>query len=102
MASSLLSNPLATPEQLAGRIRVSGLPQELLDAVFVATQMLTQAAGLLLEQPQSVTAQANVLIARYWLMVSPMEHEFCVRDSFAPILTAHSAFFVGRKLSCPC
>jgi cyclin L len=88
MASSLLSNPLATPEQLAGRIRLSGLPPELLDSVFIATQMLTQAAGLLLEQPQSVTAQANVLIARYWLVESPLEHEFCVSDAIffpAPI-----------------
>ncbi|KAH6607627.1 hypothetical protein Trco_003940 [Trichoderma cornu-damae] len=73
---SLLTNPLATPTQLYHRTSSSALPQDLRDAVFVATQCLTQAAGRLLQLPQSVTAQANVLLARYWLADSPMAHEF--------------------------
>ncbi|OAA74723.1 cyclin-L2 [Akanthomyces lecanii RCEF 1005] len=71
-----LTNPLATAEQLYRRSTFSSLPQDLLEAVFFATQCLTQAAGLLLELPQSVTAQANVILARYWLVDSPMAHEF--------------------------
>ncbi|KAJ6785182.1 hypothetical protein PWT90_01593 [Aphanocladium album] len=71
-----LANPLATAEQLYRRSTFSSLPQDLQEAVFFATQCLTQAAGLLLELPQSVTAQANVILARYWLVDSPMAHEF--------------------------
>ncbi len=73
-----LTNPLATAEQLYRRATFSSLPQDLQEAVFFATQCLTQAAGLLLELPQSVTAQANVVLARYWLVDSPMAHEFSV------------------------
>ncbi|KIH88883.1 cyclin domain containing protein [Sporothrix brasiliensis 5110] len=67
---SHLTNPLATAAQLArcrDRAAALQLPSELLDAVFFATQRLTQAAGLLLELPQSTTARANVLLARYWV-----------------------------------
>lgn len=71
-----LTNPLATPSQLYHRASFSSLPQDLQEAVFIATQCLTQAAGMLLELPQSVTAQANVLLARYWLVDSAMAHEF--------------------------
>lgn len=70
-----LTNPLATPSQLYNRNSFSSLPQDLQESVFIATQCLTQAAGLLLELPQSVTAQANVLLARYWLVDSPLAHE---------------------------
>ncbi|KAL7937917.1 cyclin-like protein [Trichoderma chlorosporum] len=73
---SLLANPLATPSQLYRRTSSSTLPRDLDEAVFVATQCLTQAAGRLLQLPQSVTAQANVLLARFWLAESPMAHEF--------------------------
>lgn len=31
-----------------------------------------------MQLPQSVTAQANVLLARFWLGQSPMAHEFSV------------------------
>ncbi|CAK7199745.1 hypothetical protein SEUCBS139899_002428 [Sporothrix eucalyptigena] len=67
---SHLTNPLATAAQLArcrNRSASLPLPDELLDAVFFATQRLTQAAGLLLELPQSTTARANVLLTRYWV-----------------------------------
>ena len=73
-----MTNPLATPEQLYRRNSFSSLPQELRDVVFFATQCLTQAAGLLLQLPQSVTAQANVIIGRYWLVDSMMSNEFSV------------------------
>ena len=81
---SHLVNPLATPSQLYHRSTFSSLPQDLQDAVFTATQCLTQAAGLLLELPQSVTAQANVILARHWLIDSLMAHEFSVRTPHTP------------------
>ncbi|KAF4988701.1 hypothetical protein FDECE_14957 [Fusarium decemcellulare] len=71
-----LLNPLATASQLYHRSSFSTLPQDLQDAVFITTQCLTQAAGQLLELPQSVTAQANVILGRYWLVDSPMANEF--------------------------
>ena len=75
-----LINPIATPAQLYEGTSFSALPQDLQEAIFISTQCLTQAAGLLLELPQSVTAQANVLLARYWLSGgSPMAHELSVR-----------------------
>ncbi|KXX74779.1 Cyclin-L2 [Madurella mycetomatis] len=73
---SHMTNPLATPDQLFQRRSFGALPLELQDAIFFATQCLTQAAGILLELPQSVTAQANVLLARYWLVEPLMAHEF--------------------------
>lgn len=77
---SHFANPLATPSQLYQRASASSLPQDLHEAVFIATQCLTQAAGRLLQLPQSVAAQANVLLARYWVVDSPMAHEFSVGD----------------------
>ncbi|WYZ46289.1 hypothetical protein EsH8_IX_000514 [Colletotrichum jinshuiense] len=71
-----LINPLATAEQLYKRNTFSSLPADLQDVIFYATQCLTQAAGVLLELPQSTTAQANVLLARYWLVESAMAQEF--------------------------
>ncbi|KAK3906314.1 cyclin-L2 [Staphylotrichum tortipilum] len=71
-----MTNPLATPDQLFQRRSLGALPIELQDTIFFATQCLTQAAGLLLELPQTVTAQANVLLARYWLVEPMMAHEF--------------------------
>ena len=75
---SPLANPLATAAQLAQRSSLSPLPQDLDECVFMATQCLTQAAGRLLRYPQALTAQANVLLARYWLVESPMADEFAV------------------------
>jgi hypothetical protein len=73
-----MTNPLANPEQLYRRSSFSSLPSDLQDAVFFATQCLTQAACLLLQLPQSVAAQANVILARYWLVDPVMSHEFSV------------------------
>ena len=82
---SHMTNPLATPDQLFQRRSFGALPMELQDAIFFATQCLTQAAGILLELPQSVTAQANVLLARYWLVEPLMADEFSVSCSL-PLL----------------
>lgn len=78
---SHLTNPLATPSQLYHQSNFLTLPQDLREAIFTASQCLTQAAGQLLDLPQSVTAQANVILARYWLVDSPMAHEFSVSVS---------------------
>lgn len=75
-----MTNPLATAEQLYQRQNLSLLPNDLQDVIFYMTQSLTQAAGVLLQLPQSVTAQANVVLARYWLVESRplMADEFSV------------------------
>lgn len=87
---AILTNPLATPSQLYHRSSFSTLPRDLHDAIFISSQCLTQAAGRLLELPQSVTAQANVILARHWTVDSPMANEFSVRNppwrSFQPLL----------------
>ena len=80
---SHMTNPLATAEQLYRRSSLSALPPDLQDTIFFATQCLTQAAGLLLRLPQSVTAQANVVLARYWLVESPLHSDFSV-SALAP------------------
>ena len=75
---SHLSNPLATPSQLYKLSSPSGLPIELQDSIRFYTARLTQAAGILLRLPQDITAQANVLLFRYWLVDDLMAHEFSV------------------------
>lgn len=70
-----LSNPLATPMQLI-QPQNALLPPELQDSIRYYTARLTQAAGLLLRLPQSITAQANVLLFRYWLVDALLTHEF--------------------------
>jgi hypothetical protein len=52
---------------------------ELQESIRFYTARLTQAAGLLLRLPQDITAQANVLLFRYWLIDGLMEWEFSVR-----------------------
>ncbi|KAK4442990.1 cyclin-L2 [Podospora aff. communis PSN243] len=71
-----MTNPLATPDQLYQRRSFSSLPTELQDTIFFSAQCLTQAAGVLLQLPQSATAQANVILARYWLVEPFMNYEF--------------------------
>lgn len=82
-----MTNPLATAEQLYRRNTVGLLPNDLQDIIFYMTQSLTQAAGVLLQLPQSVTAQANVVLARYWLAEprSLMATEFSVSRSRSKI-----------------
>ncbi|KHN94221.1 cyclin [Metarhizium album ARSEF 1941] len=83
-----LANPLATTSQLYQHASLSSLPHDLQESIFIATQCLTQAAGQLLDLPQSVTARANVILARYWLVDSPMAHEFSDVSAAAIYLVA--------------
>lgn len=85
-----VSNPLATAEQLYRRSSFSSLPTDLQDVILYTTQCLTQAAGVLLQLPQSVTAQANVVLARFWLVEMSMSHDFSVRLAASQNLTDHS------------
>ena len=75
---SHLSNPLATADQLYQLTRNNSLPEELRDSILYYTARLTQAAGILLRLPQDITAQANVLLFRYWVVDDLMGHEFSV------------------------
>ncbi|KAK7956155.1 uncharacterized protein PG986_005377 [Apiospora aurea] len=92
---SHMTNPLATVEQLYGRSTLNALPQDLQDTIFLAMQSLTQAGGLLLRLPQSVTAQANVVLARYWATIS-----WPFVDEFSDI-SAASLFLVAKLSSHP-
>ncbi|KAF7561701.1 hypothetical protein G7046_g2415 [Stylonectria norvegica] len=83
-----LTNPLATTSQLYHRLSFSSLPQDLQEIIFIKSQCLIQAAGRLLDLPQSVTAQANVILARYWLVDSPMANEFSDSSAAALYLVA--------------
>ncbi|KAH9887838.1 cyclin-like protein [Xylariomycetidae sp. FL2044] len=90
-----MTNPLATVDQLYRRTSFSALPSDLQDTIFFATQCLTQAAGILLRIPQSVTAQANVVLSRYWLVESPLSYEFSD-------VSAASLFLVAKLSAYPC
>ncbi|KAI2637034.1 cyclin-like protein [Hypomontagnella submonticulosa] len=83
-----MTNPLATVDQLYQRTSFSALPSDLQDIIFFATHCLTQAAGVLLRTPQSVTAQANIVLARYWLVESPLSYEFSDASAAALFLVA--------------
>ncbi|GAW24757.1 hypothetical protein ANO14919_143500 [Xylariales sp. No.14919] len=91
-----MTNPLATVDQLYRRTSsFADLPSDLQDAIFFSTQNLTQAAGRLLRLPQSVTAQASVVLARYWLEESLLAHEFSD-------VSAASLFLVAKLSAHPC
>lgn len=87
-----MTNPLATAEQLYHRNNLTFLPNDLQDVIFYMTQCLTQAAGVLLQLPQSVTAQANVVLGRYWLAESRplLSNEFSVRYPLVHQLFSYS------------
>ena len=80
-AMSHLYNPLATAQQLYQNTSNSRLPAELQDSIRFYTARLTQAAGILLRLPQDITAQANVLLYRYWVVDDLMQHEYSVHNS---------------------
>lgn len=90
---SHMTNPLATVDQLYRYRSLSALPQDLQDAIFYQIQLLTQAAGVLLRLPQSVTAQANVLLARYLISDTEFLHSHEPSDFFA------ASLFLTAKLS---
>ncbi|PQE15258.1 hypothetical protein CJF32_00007897 [Rutstroemia sp. NJR-2017a WRK4] len=81
---SHLYNPLAASDQLYKN--ASNLPAELQDSIRYYTARLTQAAGILLRLPQDITAQANVLLFRYWLVDDLMQYEFSRQDISAATL----------------
>ncbi|CAG8951823.1 hypothetical protein HYFRA_00005627 [Hymenoscyphus fraxineus] len=83
---SHLSNPLATADQLYQRS--NALPIEIQDSIRFYTARLTQAAGILLRLPQDITAQANVLLFRYWVVDDLMAHEFSDVSAATVYLTA--------------
>lgn len=65
--ASHLSNPLATPDQLASSgSQLDGIPPDLEDSIRFAGARLTQAAGILLRLPQDIIAQAIVIFARFF------------------------------------
>ncbi|KAG4443902.1 hypothetical protein IFR05_000668 [Cadophora sp. M221] len=84
---SHLTNPLTTPLQLSSNPS-SHLPQELQDSIRFYTARLTQAAGILLRLPQNITAQANVLLFRYWVVDGLMDWEFSDISAAVIYLTA--------------
>ncbi|KAK7536620.1 cyclin-like protein [Phyllosticta citricarpa] len=66
--TSHLSNPLASPAQLAqSGSQLDGLPADLEDSIRFAGARLTQLAGVLLRLPQDIIAQAIVIFARFWI-----------------------------------
>lgn len=74
-----LANPLVSPEQLASSRRINdALPVSAQDLIRFSTARLTQAAGILLRLPQSVSAQAVVLLYRYWTVEELTGDEFKV------------------------
>lgn len=75
---SHLSNPLATASQLYQKSSSNALPVEIQESIRYYAARLTQAAGILLQLPQDITAQANVLLFRYWLVDNLRQHEFSV------------------------
>ena len=75
-----LTNPLVSPSQLFALSALNfPLPPDLQASIRYYTARLTQAAGLLLRLPQDITAQANVLLFRYWVVDPLMQWEFSVR-----------------------
>lgn len=74
-----LTNPLVSPEQLASSTRINdALPRSAQDLIRFSTARLTQAAGILLRLPQSVSAQAVVVLYRYWAIEELTRDEFKV------------------------
>ena len=65
---SHLSNPLATPKQLANSAsHFDGVLADLEDSIRYACQRLIQAAGVSIRLPQEIIAQAIVIFTRVWL-----------------------------------
>ncbi|KAN0105948.1 Cyclin-like protein [Hyaloscypha variabilis] len=84
-----LTNPLATPSQLYALTTLnSPLPIDLQHSIRFYTARLTQAAVLLLRLPQDITAQANVLLYRYWLVDPLLAWEFSDVSAATLYLTA--------------
>ena len=66
--TTVLVNPLATPEQLeSSSSHLDGVDASLENSVRFTACKLIQAAGLLLKLPQDLTAQAIVIYTRFWM-----------------------------------
>ena len=64
---SSLSNPLVTPDQLSSTSsQLDGVPPDLEASLRFAGAQLTQAAGILLQLPQELIAQAIVIFYRFY------------------------------------
>ncbi|ESZ97433.1 hypothetical protein SBOR_2122 [Sclerotinia borealis F-4128] len=85
---SHLYNPLATAQQLYQHTSNNRLPAELQDSIRFYTARVTQAAGILLRLPQDITAQANVLLYRFWLVDDLMQYEYSDVSAATLYLTA--------------
>ncbi|KAI6247592.1 Cyclin-L1 [Erysiphe necator] len=86
---SQLSNPLVTVSQLFHGVNLNNqIPPELQESIRFYTARLTQAAGILLRLPQNITAQANVLLFRYWAEVDLLKYEFSEVSAAVIYLTA--------------
>lgn len=97
---SHLSNPLATTRQLLSRTASNALPPELQDCIRFYTARLTQAAGILLQLPQDITAQAIVILHRYWLVDDIMSHEFSVSRLFHHLRNLKPAQTIYMEFKC--
>jgi len=65
---SHLSNPLATPTQLAiSASQSDGVPTDLEDSVRYASLEVMQATGILLRLPQAFIAEAMIIFSRFWI-----------------------------------
>jgi len=66
--TSILVNPLATISQLeSSGSQLDGVPPDMESSLKFAGSALTQAAGVLLNLPQDVIAQAIITFARFWI-----------------------------------
>ena len=64
---SHLVNPLATSIHLeTSASQLDGVPKDLEDSIRLESSKLLQAAGLLLELPDELIAEAIVILTRYW------------------------------------
>lgn len=92
---SHLSNPLATPQQLASSSsQLDGVPANLEASVLHAGARITQIAGVLLRLPQEIVAAALVTFARFWVGSeggSLLEHGARVRSKMHP---SHSMLLI--------
>lgn len=86
-----LWNPLVTVQQLEERLVQNELPPELQDSIRYHTARLTQAAGILLQLPQAIVAQAVVILYRFWSVEDILKDEFSVRGSLT-LRSSHHCF----------
>lgn len=89
-----LANPLVTPLQLTHTSSsLDSIPIPLQSSIRYAAQRLTQAAGILLDLPQDVIAQAIVFFTRFWMGPeggSLAVHSAKVRNGFLKIIQYQS------------